>query len=186
MKTTYEVPVPSQYIYRVESRFLTRRVFPNPHNITEWIDLGFGPYVLANNWIPLARVSLAETLRKNEPCQILNYDYSKVEKNGYPLPAFWSQPRSGPFEDPYLRDWFMALKMEEKLNLTYGFRTKNQIFDWFFDIESVNALINYQFDVHQYRSKHIIHGLRQSVLDISKPFNRVRVYTLNEIIKEIF
>ncbi len=185
MNATYEIPVHSQYIYRVEARFLTRRVFPDPYNLNEWTDLGIGPYILSSNWLPTVKSPLAETLRKNEPCELLNYAYDKVVKNGHPLYATWTQPRPGPYEDPYLREWFMALTIHEKLQLAYGFRTKKQIFDWFFDVESIKALAEHQFDVHQYRSKHITHGLRQSVLDVSKPFSRVKVYTLEEILKEI-
>lgn len=184
-RASYETPVPSQYIFRVESRFITRRVFPDPYDLNSWIDLGFGPYVLSMNWIPTGRTPLAEILRKNEPCHLLKYEYSKIEKNGRPLHAMWTQPRPGPNEDPYLRDWFKSLSRFEQLNLAYGFRTKEQIFDWFFDPESIRTLIDYQFDVHQYRSKHVVHGLRQSVMDTSKPFNRIKVYTLGEIIKEI-
>lgn len=183
-RALYETPIPSQYIFRVESRFISRRVYPDQNNINSWIDLGFGPYVLGMNWHPGIKSALTDILRKNEPCQLLNYDYGKLEKAGRSLHAMWTQPRPGPSEDPYLRDWFRSLSRSEQLNLAYGFRTKEQIFEWFFDVDSIRSLIDHQFDVHQYRSKHIVHGLRQSVVDISKPFNRVKVYTLVEIVKE--
>jgi hypothetical protein len=91
-------------------------------------------------------------------------DTMRLEKLGYIPPVVWSHPRVGPFQDPYLRDWWIKnyhVYLQYKLGL-FGCSDLKQLNEWF--IPSILSILKKEnYKIAKYKCNSVIHGLRQSI-----------------------
>jgi hypothetical protein len=150
----------------------------------DWIkySFGLGPYkyfkTLENNEETRA---FGEMLRKGEPYTTYGIDWDKLAKTENPLPCMWTHARPGPNEDPYLKEFYWPLPETDKIKYIFGFESIESVLSWFYEPELNKYMHEQGFVVVKYRSRHIRHGLRQSIMPCFKPYEAVRIFPLLQI-----
>lgn len=180
-------------MWRVESR---KFLFPSEERRIQFTDylktteeklifepkfgpIGIGPYTLLKlhdgshpvwayaNWL----------FRTGEPidtyAERFKYD-QKQFGNGKLPPALWRHNRPGPVEDPYLREFWLSLPFEDRVQSIFGFAERDDCLKWFNTPGQFEWMAQNGFGLAEYRSKMIRHGLRQSVMPVNKPYELVR------------
>lgn len=141
----------------------------------EYDPVGYGPYTLLKtvdrnhpfwaygDWI----------LRQGEPetdtYAKFNYKQQNFKAGKLP-PALWKTNRPGPIEDPFLREYWLKLPFEERVQSIFGCATPQECMKWFNRKDEVTWLAQNGFGLAEYRSKKIKHGLRQSVMSVKHPY----------------
>lgn len=93
-------------------------------------------------------------------------------------PALWKSPTPGPIEDPYLRDYWLALTHEQRVQSVFGFAEAQDFCKWFHTPGLVEWLAQNGFGLAEYRSRMIKHGLRQSTMRVDEPYELMQFLPL--------
>lgn len=137
------------------------------------------------SWFACWKESPFNNSFKNKLSFYYQFDNSKVlqrfsRTSPEKLPVSWTEPSVGPARDPYLREWYFNQYVKQKEKYVFGTCSFEQMKPWI-NNEALELLHENNFVLRTYKSRYVLNGLRQSVLQIDKPCLRLKEYSLKKL-----